>query len=212
MILAFDTSGKDLHIGLFDDRANDLGAFHHVATPTERGVHDSMLAEQTSRLIDAHGLSVRDIKRIAYIAGPGSFTGLRIGLAFAKGLAFAGAVELVPVIAHVVLKESAIASHPDSMFAGIATTGYEPTTAYMCDFDHPEDVVLRRIVDLRGPLIVSTDLLATCTARGIEAVGMGLDLNVLARLSRSIAPAEDLASLEPFYGTDFKPHPGATKG
>ena len=48
-------------------------------------------------MLDDTGLEIRDLEFIAVGLGPGSFTGLRIGLAAVKGLAWAGGVPLVGV-------------------------------------------------------------------------------------------------------------------
>lgn len=64
---------------------------------SEKKVH----AENIMRLIDASlsksGVSLRDVDAIAVSIGPGSFTGLRIGLSVAKGLAYATNKPLVAV-------------------------------------------------------------------------------------------------------------------
>lgn len=48
-----------------------------------------ILAPLTQELVAAHHVSVQDIDRFAIATGPGSFTGLRVGLAFVRGLALA---------------------------------------------------------------------------------------------------------------------------
>src|SRR5438876_7230069 len=103
MILAFDSSLSDLHIGLFSDEAETLAEFHHEASSEERGIHDALLAQETSKLLEEINASPRDISKIVFIIGPGSFTGLRIGLAFAKGLAFGSGARLFPFTAHGVM-------------------------------------------------------------------------------------------------------------
>ncbi len=51
--------------------------------------HQERLAPMTRELIAKAGLAFTDLDRIGVTVGPGSFTGLRVGLAFAKGLALA---------------------------------------------------------------------------------------------------------------------------
>ena len=48
------------------------------------------LAKSVERLLASNHLTIRNVDRVAVVLGPGSFTGVRIGLAFAKGLAAAG--------------------------------------------------------------------------------------------------------------------------
>ena len=56
--------------------------------PMQRG-HQERIAGMTGALMAHAGLTFVDLDRIAVTVGPGSFTGLRIGLAFAKGLSVA---------------------------------------------------------------------------------------------------------------------------
>ena len=59
-----------------------------LVEPMQRG-HQERIAPMTAELMAAAGLNFADLDRIAVTVGPGSFTGLRIGLAFAKGLGVA---------------------------------------------------------------------------------------------------------------------------
>jgi tRNA threonylcarbamoyladenosine biosynthesis protein TsaB len=59
-----------------------------IVEPMQRG-HQERIALMTSELMAAANLTFSDLDRVAVTVGPGSFTGLRIGLAFAKGLGVA---------------------------------------------------------------------------------------------------------------------------
>jgi tRNA threonylcarbamoyladenosine biosynthesis protein TsaB len=59
--------------------------------------HTVSLPRLIERLLADAGLRLEDVGGLGVSIGPGSFTGLRIGLALAKGIAFAGGVPLVGV-------------------------------------------------------------------------------------------------------------------
>lgn len=63
------------------------------------GAQDALEAglARIERLLDAAGLSLRELDRIAVGIGPGSFTGVRIAVAYAKSLAYASGVPLVGI-------------------------------------------------------------------------------------------------------------------
>lgn len=62
-----------------------------------KNAHAEILAESILQLLQLSGVSLQHITAFAVSIGPGSFTGLRIGLATAKGLAFASGKPLVAV-------------------------------------------------------------------------------------------------------------------
>jgi tRNA threonylcarbamoyladenosine biosynthesis protein TsaB len=85
LILAADTSGKDgsLALVLF------AGASSHTleVISLEGGNFSAQLVPQISALLNKHSLTKNDIDGFAAAVGPGSFTGLRVGLAAIKALA-----------------------------------------------------------------------------------------------------------------------------
>ena len=73
-------------------------------TPMERG-HQEALAPLVAEAMAEAGIGFDRLERAAVTVGPGSFTGLRVGLAFAKGLALALDVPCIGVVALEALAE-----------------------------------------------------------------------------------------------------------
>lgn len=85
IILAIDTSGKQGGIAL---ARGDAASFSVIASaPIAGGTFSAQLVPQVAALLSAHKLNKRDLDGFAVASGPGSFTGLRVGLAAIKGLA-----------------------------------------------------------------------------------------------------------------------------
>lgn len=59
--------------------------------------HSEKLFENIDSVMKQAGADFRDIKSLSVSAGPGSFTGLRIGMAAAKGIAQASSIPIIPV-------------------------------------------------------------------------------------------------------------------
>jgi tRNA threonylcarbamoyladenosine biosynthesis protein TsaB len=96
-ILAFDTSTSATTTALFDpEAAIDLEQRHDPA-PGARPGHASKLMGQVIALMQRASTSWGEIDRLAVGIGPGTFTGLRIGVATARALACARAIPLVGI-------------------------------------------------------------------------------------------------------------------
>jgi tRNA threonylcarbamoyladenosine biosynthesis protein TsaB len=64
---------------------------------TDLKSHASMLTVFIDEALKENGISAQDLEAIAVGKGPGSYTGLRIGVSVAKGIAYAAAIPLVSV-------------------------------------------------------------------------------------------------------------------
>lgn len=59
-----------------------------------------ILMDLTLRILGSHGLRVRDLERMGVSVGPGSFTGIRVGLAAARGLALGAGIPAAGIPSH----------------------------------------------------------------------------------------------------------------
>lgn len=82
--LAIDTAAPRLQLGLLLPDGQGDTVIDDIATG-----HAEILFERIGTLLARHGIGYQDIDRIAVTTGPGSFTGLRIGLSAARGLGLA---------------------------------------------------------------------------------------------------------------------------
>ena len=86
LILAVDTSGKQGSIALAGCGAGESCDLIDVV-PLTGGTFSAQLVPQIAALLEKHGHSKSDLGGFAVASGPGSFTGLRVGLAAIKALA-----------------------------------------------------------------------------------------------------------------------------
>jgi len=86
LLLAADTSGKNGSIALAHCGPEAACSVIEVV-PLDGGTFSAQLVPQIAALLAKHGLTKQDIDGFAVVSGPGSFTGLRIGLAAIKALA-----------------------------------------------------------------------------------------------------------------------------
>jgi tRNA threonylcarbamoyladenosine biosynthesis protein TsaB len=87
LVLAIDTSGKNGSIALARvmPGQNEISVLEVL--PLAGGAFSAQLVPQIAALLEKHGHSKNDLEAFAVASGPGSFTGLRVGLATIKALA-----------------------------------------------------------------------------------------------------------------------------
>jgi tRNA threonylcarbamoyladenosine biosynthesis protein TsaB len=93
-ILLIDTAGAEGSVALADTEYSPMVVAREVLpgrTSSER------LVPAVRRLLEERGWRLRDLAAVAVVHGPGSFTGVRVGVSAAKGLSEAGGVVLIAV-------------------------------------------------------------------------------------------------------------------
>tara|TARA_Y100000590_G_scaffold459938_1_gene618166 strand:+ start:93 stop:692 length:600 start_codon:yes stop_codon:yes gene_type:complete len=91
-ILAFETASSVCGVALFID-----GKMAYKDEINKFKIHGQRLPIITKNILQDSKIKIKDLDGIAISSGPGSYTGLRIGMSFAKGLAASNSMPLIPV-------------------------------------------------------------------------------------------------------------------
>ena len=91
-VLAIDTALEACAAAVLDTQAGTVAA--HESLPMQRG-HAEALMPLIKRVMERAGLAFAELDRVAVTTGPGSFTGLRVGIAAARGLGLAAGKPVV---------------------------------------------------------------------------------------------------------------------
>ncbi|MEI8393425.1 MAG: tRNA (adenosine(37)-N6)-threonylcarbamoyltransferase complex dimerization subunit type 1 TsaB [Rhodospirillaceae bacterium] len=195
-VLALETSTAACSVALFDDGhilARRFGAM-------SRG-HAEILMPMLAEVLAEAGLGIGAIDRLAVTVGPGAFTGLRVGLAAARGLALATGCPLVGLTGFTVIAGGLTAEEIAGRSVLIAIDSRRPELFLQRfnsrleaeaepDLLTPEDCAARLAI---GPLLIAGDgspaLKKALSTRPhtYYAEGSGLpDAAVLARLAAAL--------------------------
>ena len=169
--LALDTTTRDGSVALVDE---------HRTIDERRGeaarTHGERLPGELLAVADAHGLSAQTVDLFAVASGPGSFTGLRIGIATIQGLALATGRRIVAVSALEALAQTVSADG-----GGVGAPAGTMVAAWMDARRHDVFAALYRLSD--APLF-SPDRLVE-----VEGPTAGDPVVTLARWDRHIRDA-----------------------
>jgi tRNA threonylcarbamoyladenosine biosynthesis protein TsaB len=201
-VLAFDCAGAQCAAALTVD--GRVAAERRIAT--DRG-HAQTLVPLLNEIVGAAGLTFTDIDRFAVTTGPGSFTGIRVALATAQGLALGAGKPVIGVTVFEALAAMAVESGiaaprlltaVDSRRAEIFAQLFDGTGAPLGD---PVMLAPAQIASWAGPGAVAlagdgAPMMATHLPEAHETRIMSIDPAVVARLATGRAPA---GFPSPFY-------------
>ena len=199
LLLAVDTAGS--HAGLV--LAGDGFVDRRLLPRTPGGqARTEDLAACAGALFEGRGLPFRSVALLGAVVGPGSYTGLRSGLAFVRGLALAGGL---PTVAVGSLELLALrASRPGEAVAvwWPAGAGRSMTAVFRREDEDVVEVEVPRVLEDGDPVVLgeaaalvlpgppSAAVAAVAQARGLEVrVPEGDSLDALAALVRVRAAA-----------------------
>ncbi|MEP6680774.1 MAG: tRNA (adenosine(37)-N6)-threonylcarbamoyltransferase complex dimerization subunit type 1 TsaB [Chloroflexota bacterium] len=191
MIIAVETASTDLSVAIAGPDGSPLGV--DAWSSDHRQAHE--LLPRLLALLSRAGLGLADCQAMAVGLGPGSFTGLRVGLSIAKGIAFSLDLPIVGVPS----LEAWLAAEPE---CGVAVARAGAAEAYLLARDAAAPIVAERaaLAGLEGA-IAARELAAafglhdpTPPDRAAAAVA------VLGAVRLASDPAgDDLERLEPTY-------------
>ena len=141
-LLALDTSSEWCSAALW------LGGRTRVREDNAGQRHSELILPMIDALLQEAGLSVRQLDGIAFGAGPGSFTGLRIACGIAQGLAFAAGLPVAAVGTLECLAEASgqarVLGALDARMGEVYVGAFERSGSEWCTVSEP---VLRRPSD-----------------------------------------------------------------
>lgn len=223
MILGIETATSICSVGIADNEKVIAEIRFDI-----KNIHAEVLAESIEQLLRLSGIALKNIEAFAVSIGPGSFTGLRIGLATAKGLAFAGGKPLMAVgtlLAQAgASNQWSVNSNQSSIVPVMkARAGEVYAARFQSSWPMPiptSDEVLLAVVGfsswLQKPAVLCGNGVVMLQARGVlenlsdviimpEAAAM-LGGGLIARLGAikfAAGEVADLATLEPRYLQEF---------
>jgi tRNA threonylcarbamoyladenosine biosynthesis protein TsaB len=103
IILALDTAGVDCAASVYDSGRNTV--LGEASDMIGKG-HAEHLMGIVDRALDQAGVELSAVERIAVTVGPGSFTGIRVGVAAARGFALSLGVDAVGISTLAVMAEA----------------------------------------------------------------------------------------------------------
>lgn len=155
--LFIDTSISNVSISIIKDGVLLSSVYEDI--PNE---HSKYATSYVKKVIDEAGIDANDINKIFVVNGPGSFTGVRIGVTIAKTYGYLINKYITPVSS---LKSLAISSNHDGIIMSVISANRNNYYVGIYDQEH-NDLIKEQFIDAKGliklieeynPYIVSND-------------------------------------------------------
>jgi tRNA threonylcarbamoyladenosine biosynthesis protein TsaB len=221
MLLAVDTSTRAMGVALYDG-----GRVLSEMTWISKNHHTIELAPTVQQALRQVGAEIDDLQALGVAIGPGSFTGLRIGLAFAKGLALSQRLPIVGIPTLDVVA-GALPVPPRSKLAAVLQAGRRRLAigwyraregAWQPEGDLQNLTVEEFVETINGPTLVCGELSGEARERlshtksiipsPVQCVRRPSVLAELAWKRWQSGDTDDPATLKPIYLHHGEPIPG----
>jgi tRNA threonylcarbamoyladenosine biosynthesis protein TsaB len=162
ILLVTDTSGKNGSVALARAVANNSSNLEVVEVASlAGGAFSAELVPQIAALLIRHGLTKFDVDAFIVVSGPGSFTGLRVGLAAIKALA---EILQKPIAAVSLLEALALSSGAEGKIASLLDAGRGEVYVGQYDLANESATLLDEELLSRDALLTVTHPIAVVTA------------------------------------------------
>ena len=193
LLLAVDTSGKNGSLALARVTPGQREIDVIEVVPLAGGAFSAQLVPQIAAVLEKHGHGKSDLGAFAVVSGPGSFTGLRVGLAAIKALAEAlrkpiAAISLLEAVACSGAARGRVLAALDAGRGDVYVGDYELGPQVLMHVHmHSERLLSREefVAEANGKVVVTPE---AALAETVRAAGIEVDLieypnsGVIARL------------------------------
>ncbi len=147
----------------------------HVASGETAPTHGARLPQELFDFLAAHGVALGDLGRLAVVSGPGSFTGLRIGLATIQGIAMTSGVPVIPVPTLDAMARAWRLAHPDRSCRLVTCLDGARHDLFFAAFDYTASAPAERAIEaaVATPGEAAAAVLALGGGLPLVAVGDG---------------------------------------
>ncbi len=183
LICAIDTSGREGSLALAEGGENTFEVLHFAAIAG--GTYSAQLIPTLSAALAKAGKQKSEIALFAVASGPGSFTGLRVGLSTVKALA---EVLHVPVVAISVLEAIAFAAKKQGIV--LAALDAQRNEAFVGEYDSESSGSIK---PMHEALATIPDFLTWLSARDPVPVTYTPDTALETQVRHSGSPVERIA-------------------
>jgi len=188
-VLAIDTALAACSAAVLDTASGDILAGESL--PMLRG-HAEALMPLLARVMKQSGVAFPDIDRVAVTTGPGSFTGLRVGIAAARGIALAAGKPTVGVTTLAAYAAPQLAA--DENTPVIATIDARHEHVYLQVFGHgSRSLAAPRLAALSEAARAASEVPSRIVGSAAEAVAALLSKDAPAPLLVEAREAPDIA-------------------
>ncbi|MFP6815210.1 MAG: tRNA (adenosine(37)-N6)-threonylcarbamoyltransferase complex dimerization subunit type 1 TsaB [Pseudomonadales bacterium] len=141
-VLALETSGALCSVAV------QYGSRRFEDTRKVERMHNEVVLSMIDELCERAGLAGADVDVVAFGAGPGSFTGVRIAAAVAQGIAFGTGAVIVPVASSLTKVHSAVRNLTPTATRLVTMTRSHRDAYYLAGFTHREGVIRQVVEDV----------------------------------------------------------------